>query len=148
MANYGIGGQYGAHFDANDKLGANEKPHDMQDVYHKAVGDRISTFMAYLNDVEAGGSTAFPLLGIASQVAKSDAVFWINLKSSGRLHPLTSHSGCPVIVGSKWITNKWINYFDQYEKFPCSLSKSKDTFDSLHVYRDQNLAILKDYYLK
>ena len=70
-----------------------------------------------------------------------DAVFWINLKSSGPVHPLTSHNGCPVIVGSKWITNKWINYFDQYEKFKCTIDLDRDSFDAMHKFRRQNMAI-------
>ena len=146
VANYGIGGQYGAHWDASDSLsGSKELPVDQQ-VYSKATGDRMSTFMAYLSDVEVGGSTAFPLLGIAAQPSKGDGVFWINLESSGKLNSLTSHSGCPVIVGSKWITNKWINYFDQYEKFKCR-SKDGDAFEALNLFRQQNLALGK-YYLK
>ena len=27
---------------------------------------------------------------------------------SGLLNPETLHGGCPVVVGSKWITNKWV----------------------------------------
>ena len=32
----------------------------------------------------------------------------VNLKTSGLKDPLTAHGGCPVLVGSKWITNKWV----------------------------------------
>ena len=32
----------------------------------------------------------------------------MNLKTSGLKDPLTAHGGCPVLVGSKWITNKWV----------------------------------------
>ena len=57
VANYGIGGQYSKHWDAVGEGGPN---------IHKGFendGDRIQTFMAYLSDVEAGGATAFPMLG-------------------------------------------------------------------------------------
>jgi hypothetical protein len=37
----------------------------------------------------------------------------------------TSHGGCPVLKGSKWILNKWIYYFNQFKKFPCGLSYNK-----------------------
>ena len=32
----------------------------------------------------------------------------MNLKTSGLKDPITAHGGCPVLVGSKWITNKWV----------------------------------------
>ena len=32
----------------------------------------------------------------------------VNLKTSGLKDPVTAHGGCPVLVGSKWITNKWV----------------------------------------
>ena len=45
---------------------------------------------------------------------EGDALFWINLNlNTGFSDRLTLHGGCPVAVGSKWITNKWIQYYDQ-----------------------------------
>ena len=32
---------------------------------------------------------------------------------------LTHHGGCPVLVGSKWITNKWVGYLEQWQRWPC-----------------------------
>ena len=32
----------------------------------------------------------------------------MNLRTSGLKDPITAHGGCPVLVGSKWITNKWV----------------------------------------
>ncbi len=29
----------------------------------------------------------------------------------------------PVLVGSKWILNKWIHYFEQWKNYPCTLIK-------------------------
>ena len=38
-----------------------------------------------------------------------------------RTDPMTFHGGCPVLVGSKWITNKWIHSYGQMFNFPCKL---------------------------
>lgn len=29
------------------------------------------------------------------------------------------HSGCPVLVGNKWVANKWLHEFGQEFKRPC-----------------------------
>ena len=36
--------------------------------------------------------------------------------------PHTYHGGCPVLAGSKWITNKWIRSWSQFKHFPCATS--------------------------
>ena len=46
-------------------------------------GDRMVTIMAYLEEVAAGGATAFPNTGVSIPVKKGDAVFWVNLRTSG-----------------------------------------------------------------
>lgn len=144
IANYGIGGQYGTHFDPSGFLDQTYKKRpEHKGVYYQAVGDRIATFMIYLSDVEAGGATSFPKMGLRSAAKKGDALFWFNLKSTGKVHSLTSHAGCPVLVGSKWITNKWILYYDQFEKFKCSTDIKKDTFEAYSKYRQQNLSLIK-----
>lgn len=124
VANYGIGGQYGPHFDSKGYLNSNATTLPEEALYYSLVGDRFATFMAYLSDVQMGGMTSFPRLGLASKASLGDAIFWLNLESNGAIDRLTSHSGCPVIIGSKWITNKWILYHDQFQKYKCSLDNS------------------------
>ena len=144
IANYGIGGQYGVHHDPHQFHGDSifqEAQGHANSVFNKATGDRVATFMAYLSNVQAGGKTVFPVLGIASTPQEGDAIFWINTKSCGRLHKWTFHTGCPVIVGSKWITNKWIQYYDQFRKFYCHVDENVDDFEAFDRYRNQNLAV-------
>ena len=38
-----------------------------------------------------------------------DAVFWKNLSPGGVGDDLTLHGGCPVLIGSKHVANKWIH---------------------------------------
>ena len=48
------------------------------------------------------------------------AAFWMNLDAAHWKDPRSTHGGCPVLKGTKWILNKWIFSFDQWKKFPCS----------------------------
>ena len=143
IANYGIGGQYGLHHDAHqfhqDSI-YKDPPKHLNNVFNQARGDRIATFMAYLSDVKVGGKTVFPVLGVASTPIEGDAIFWINTKSSGKLDKWTLHAGCPVLFGSKWITNKWIRYYDQFKNFYCHVDEKIDSFLAFKRYRQQNLA--------
>ncbi|XP_064017593.1 prolyl 4-hydroxylase subunit alpha-2 isoform X3 [Pogoniulus pusillus] len=80
VANYGMGGQYEPHFD-----------------------------FSRMSDVEAGGATVFPDFGAAIWPKKGTAVFWYNLFRSGEGDYRTRHAACPVLVGCKWVSNKWFH---------------------------------------
>ena len=88
----------------------------------------------------AAGGTAFPVLKTYIEAEKNAALFWINLKLNGEREYSTIHGGCPVLVGSKWITNKWIRYNENMFHHPCGLSK-EERHNFLRPYRDQNLAL-------
>ena len=130
VANYGMGGHYDTHMDPNGFMEGETPKADMDGKkwsYYKATGDRIATFMVYLSEVKYGGRTVFPSLGLSSEPEKGSAVFWINLANTARRDRLTYHGGCPVLLGSKWITNKWILYFDQMmsDAYKCALKPGK-----------------------
>ena len=98
--------------------------------------------MAYLSDIDAGGDTTFPLLGIKAIAKKGSAIFWVNMRTDCRGNMLTYHGGCPVLVGSKWITNKWIYSHDQAFRFPCKIDPIQKLpnlkHDLYHRYRNWN----------
>ena len=96
--------------------------------------------MTYLSEVDARGDTIFPLLGIRAIAKQGSAIFWVNMRADGRTNKLTYHGGCPVLVGSKWITNKWIYSHDQAFQFPCQLDLSPENlnYDLYYRYRNWN----------
>ncbi|XP_019390592.1 PREDICTED: prolyl 4-hydroxylase subunit alpha-2 isoform X2 [Crocodylus porosus] len=100
VANYGLGGQYEPHFDFS------RRPFDST---LKTEGNRLATFLNYMSDVEAGGATVFPDFGAAIWPRKGTAVFWYNLFRSGEGDYRTRHAACPVLVGCKWVSNKWFH---------------------------------------
>ena len=69
--------------------------------------------------MEKGGATVFPYLKLRINVQKGSAAFWHNLKPSGQGDYLTRHAGCPVLLGSKWVANKWIHEHGQEFRRPC-----------------------------
>jgi prolyl 4-hydroxylase len=70
-------------------------------------GQRCFTAMIYLNDVEAGGSTDFPNLGVSIPPQKGVILVWNNARPDGSLNEYTLHAGRPVEAGTKYIVTKW-----------------------------------------
>ncbi|XP_048843567.1 prolyl 4-hydroxylase subunit alpha-1a isoform X1 [Brienomyrus brachyistius] len=117
VANYGVGGQYEPHFD----FGRKDEPDAFKEL---GTGNRIATWLFYMSDVEAGGATVFPEVGAAVWPKKGTAVFWYNLFASGEGDYSTRHAACPVLVGSKWVSNKWIHERGQEFRRPCGLDEA------------------------
>ncbi|AJS60848.1 2OG-Fe(II) oxygenase [Paenibacillus sp. IHBB 10380] len=70
--------------------------------------NRISTLVIYLNDVEEGGETTLPNLGITVKPVKGSAVYFEYFYNNQTLNELTLHSGEPVIRGEKWVATQWM----------------------------------------
>lgn len=102
ILNYKIGGEYKPHFDYFPKDDSGSAPH------LKKGGQRVSTLVMYLNDVEEGGETVFPSIGFSVTPKKGAALYFEYCNSKGQVDPLTLHGGNPVIKGSKWIATKWM----------------------------------------
>ncbi|XP_077867566.1 prolyl 4-hydroxylase subunit alpha-2-like, partial [Saccoglossus kowalevskii] len=111
LVNYGIGGHFIPHMDVNN---AND-----------TIKARVATLLIYLTDVQYGGSTVFDVLGVKVDARKGDAAFWFNLKKSGEFDKDSGHGSCPVLLGEKWIINKWFNYYDQFSKRKCGMSEDE-----------------------
>ncbi|KAM9380139.1 prolyl 4-hydroxylase subunit alpha-1 isoform 2-T2 [Phaethornis superciliosus] len=116
VANYGVGGQYEPHFDFARK----DEPDAFKEL---GTGNRIATWLFYMSDVSAGGATVFPEVGASVWPKKGTAVFWYNLFPSGEGDYSTRHAACPVLVGNKWVSNKWLHERGQEFRRPCTLSE-------------------------
>ncbi|XP_064458444.1 prolyl 4-hydroxylase subunit alpha-1-like isoform X2 [Ornithodoros turicata] len=114
VVNYGIGGHYEPHFD----FARREETNAFRSL---GTGNRIATWLNYMSDVWAGGATVFPQLRIALWPEKGAAAFWHNLHRSGDGDVLTRHAACPVLAGSKWVSNKWFHEAGQEFLRPCGL---------------------------
>uniref|UniRef100_A0A8C6TFG5 Prolyl 4-hydroxylase subunit alpha-3 n=1 Tax=Neogobius melanostomus TaxID=47308 RepID=A0A8C6TFG5_9GOBI len=117
VVNYGIGGHYEPHFD--------HATVPTSPVYTLNTGNRVATFMIYLSSVEAGGSTAFIYANFSVPVDEKAAIFWWNLHRNGEGDVDTLHAGCPVLVGDKWVANKWIHEYGQEFNHRCTLNPNE-----------------------
>ena len=86
-------------------------------------GPRLMTFMIYLTTVEVGGHTIFPQIGISIKPIKGSALFWFNRGAQDNFDSRVNHFGCPVVYGNKWIINKWIKWFSNFNSYPCHINK-------------------------
>jgi prolyl 4-hydroxylase len=99
---YGIGGEYRPHFDYFPEEQAGSR-HHMQ-----RGGQRIATLILYLNEVERGGDTTFPDIGLTIHPRRGAALYFEYVNELGQTDPKTLHAGTPVERGEKWIATKWM----------------------------------------
>lgn len=99
---YQAGGEYRPHVDYFDpKLAGSQK--------HLAIGgQRVATLIMYLSDVEAGGGTSLPNLGLEFKPKKGAGLLFANVDAYGEPHVDTLHAGLPVVSGVKYIATKWL----------------------------------------
>ncbi len=101
---YEIGQKYEVHHDNGVQSKSDEN----------SAGPRMLTFFLYLSDVDEGGETVFPALGIAVQPKRGRALLWPSVTNANVLinDGRTIHEARPVIRGRKFAANTWIHAFD------------------------------------
>ncbi len=102
ILHYRVGGEYKPHhdyFEPADPGSAN---------FLKTGGQRIATFVFYLNDVDSGGDTVFPELEMGVAARRGSAVYFEYHNVEGKIDPRCLHGGAPVVRGEKWIATKWL----------------------------------------
>lgn len=102
LLRYGVGAEYKPHFDWFD-AGVPGQAELLG-----SAGQRVGTIVIYLNDVDAGGGTLFPELGLEVSPQKGGAVFFTNITPEGSPDRLALHGGSPVISGVKFVATKWL----------------------------------------
>lgn len=112
VANYGVGGFYNLHLDFLFPR--------IRENFTDTTNNRLITITTYLNDVENGGTTVFPDLGLRSQPKKGNALMFYNLFRNGTGNTLTKHASCPILYGDKWIANQWALRNGQEFTYPCT----------------------------
>ena len=103
MLKYEVGQKYNVH---HDLLGL--------DPVVSACGPRILTFFVYLSDVDEGGETSFPEVGLKVKPKKGSAVLWVNVPDHNfdGQEKKTYHAALPVIKGRKYAAIAWIHLKD------------------------------------
>ena len=107
VLNYSIGAEYVPHFDFFPKDTTGGKRHLGRG------GQRVATVIMYLNDVESGGETVFPTIGLDILPRRGQALYFSYLNTLGQTDSKTLHGGAPVNSGEKWIATKWLRQ-DKY----------------------------------
>lgn len=72
------------------------------------AGNRLRTICVYLNDVEAGGQTEFPVAALKVEPRSGRAVVFDNLHADGTPDADSLHAGLPVERGEKWLATLWL----------------------------------------
>jgi prolyl 4-hydroxylase len=74
---------------------------------NRGAGERIVTFIVYLNDEFKGGQTNFPRIGLTVQPQCGKAIVFWNTDPNENLLEESRHEGLKVIGGKKYIYTKW-----------------------------------------
>ena len=101
MLHYDVGEEITEHYDFIDP----NIPNYAQEIAQQ--GERVVTFLVYLNDDYGGGETAFPRLGISHKGHRGEGMFFVNAVD-GNADTRTLHAGRTPAGGEKWIVSQFV----------------------------------------
>jgi prolyl 4-hydroxylase len=103
VLHYAVGEQISEHFDFVDPLQTPDYERELAE-----NGQRILTFLVYLNDDYEGGKTEMPLLGVSHRGQKGEGIFFVNSLPNGDPDRRTVHAGRPPTRGEKWVVSQFM----------------------------------------
>ena len=71
-------------------------------------GQRVATFLVYLNDGFEGGETEFSRLNLRFKGKKGDAILFWNADAEGKPDRMTLHAGLAPTQGQKWLLSQFL----------------------------------------
>jgi hypothetical protein len=102
LLHYAPGQQFEIHHDYLDP----DAPGMAADIAER--GQRVATFLVYLNDDYAGGETDFPRIPYRFRGRRGDALVFANTDPQRNPDPRTVHAGLPPTSGEKWLLSQWV----------------------------------------
>jgi hypothetical protein len=102
---YALGEEIKAHYDA---LRLGNQGYGLNSAYK---GDRIATFLLYLNDDYDGGELEFPLLKprLLHKGKAGDGVYFAHVDPNGVPDRMSLHAALPITRNEKFILSQWIH---------------------------------------
>jgi prolyl 4-hydroxylase len=107
ILHYAPGEQFTDHFDFVDPRSPG------YGVEMQNGGQRIATFLIYLNEGFEGGETSFPHFGFAYAGLRGEGLCFLNTTPEGNPNQQMLHSGLPPVNQDKWVVSQFIR------KGPC-----------------------------
>jgi prolyl 4-hydroxylase len=102
VLHYEPGEEFAAHFDFLDPT----RPGSHEEL--AARGQRVATFLVYLNHGYAGGETDFPTLGFRHKGARGEGLCFVNTHPDGTPNSDMQHAGLAPKDQEKWVVSQFL----------------------------------------
>lgn len=102
VLHYALGEQITDHYDFVDPQSANYREHLRQQ------GQRVATFLLYLNEDYEGGETDFPRFALCHKGTRGMGLCFLNALPDGEPDLRMLHAGRPPRRGEKWIVSQFV----------------------------------------
>ncbi len=102
VLHYEVGQEIVNHYDFVDP----ETPNYEREIAER--GERVITFLLYLNDDYSGGETDFPRLNVNHKGSAGEGLYFVNALPGGGPDRRMQHAGRPPTRGEKWVVSQFI----------------------------------------
>ncbi len=102
VLHYAEGETIGNHYDFVDPA----HPNYAEEI--RRFGNRMITFLIYLNEGYESGETVFPKLGLSHAGRRGEGLFFVNTLEDGHANLRALHNGSPPTRGEKWVFSQFV----------------------------------------